>query len=161
KAYYAIINDAKAKGLPLSDAERARIKAAADEYGDIAEHMKIVNELQHSLSDGMADLILNWKNFGTTATGVINNIAKEILKARITDPLSSSIIGSLDSSFFHGTTLSQGFGDGAASRTVGGFFSGLGFASGGNPPVGKASIVGENGPELFVPNTQGTIVPNT
>lgn len=36
----------------------------------------------------------------------------------------------------------------------------LGFAEGGNPPVGKASIVGEKGPELFVPRTAGTIVPN-
>lgn len=35
-----------------------------------------------------------------------------------------------------------------------------GFANGGKPPVGKASIVGEKGPELFVPSTSGTIVPN-
>ena len=46
-----------------------------------------------------------------------------------------------------------------------GFFSFLdgslkGFASGGRPPVGKASIVGERGPELFVPGTSGTIIPN-
>lgn len=34
------------------------------------------------------------------------------------------------------------------------------FADGGNPPVGKASIVGERGPELFVPRTAGTIIPN-
>ena len=35
-----------------------------------------------------------------------------------------------------------------------------GYADGGQPPVGKASIVGERGPELFVPNTAGTIIPN-
>ena len=35
-----------------------------------------------------------------------------------------------------------------------------GFANGGNPPVGRPSIVGERGPELFVPRTAGTIVPN-
>ena len=40
---------------------------------------------------------------------------------------------------------------------VGGF---LGFANGGRPPVGRASIVGERGPELFVPSTAGTIIPN-
>ena len=38
---------------------------------------------------------------------------------------------------------------------IGGFF-----ANGGNPPVGKPSIVGERGPELFVPNSAGTIIPN-
>jgi tape measure domain-containing protein len=34
------------------------------------------------------------------------------------------------------------------------------FAEGGIPPVGKASIVGEEGPELFIPGVSGTIVPN-
>ena len=34
------------------------------------------------------------------------------------------------------------------------------FANGGRPPVGKPSIVGERGPELFVPNSAGTIIPN-
>lgn len=46
----------------------------------------------------------------------------------------------------------------------GGFFSSigkmLGFANGGNPPIGVPSIVGERGPELFVPRSAGTIVPN-
>ena len=43
------------------------------------------------------------------------------------------------------------------------FFSGgmiPGFANGGRPPVGRPSIVGERGPELFVPDRAGTIVPN-
>jgi len=35
-----------------------------------------------------------------------------------------------------------------------------GYADGGRPPVGFASMVGERGPELFVPNTAGRIVPN-
>jgi len=47
---------------------------------------------------------------------------------------------------------------------LGGLFSGigsiLGFAEGGQPPINKPSIVGENGPELFVPKTAGTVVPN-
>ena len=35
----------------------------------------------------------------------------------------------------------------------------LAFAEGGRPPVGKASLVGEKGPELFVPSSSGTIIP--
>jgi tape measure domain-containing protein len=34
------------------------------------------------------------------------------------------------------------------------------FANGGRPSMGMPSIVGEEGPELFVPDTPGTIVPN-
>lgn len=36
----------------------------------------------------------------------------------------------------------------------------LGFADGGEPPVNQISMVGERGPELFVPKTAGTIIPN-
>jgi tape measure domain-containing protein len=36
----------------------------------------------------------------------------------------------------------------------------LGFANGGRPPVGRPSIVGERGAELFVPDRAGTIIPN-
>jgi len=57
----------------------------------------------------------------------------------------------------------------AASKILSGITSGigsfvgglLGFADGGDPPVGKASIVGERGPELFIPKTAGTIIPNS
>jgi hypothetical protein len=39
-------------------------------------------------------------------------------------------------------------------------FQGGTFALGGRPPLGKVSLVGERGPELFVPDTAGTIFPN-
>jgi lambda family phage tail tape measure protein len=59
----------------------------------------------------------------------------------------------------------------AASKILMSFFGGgynqggvvLGmpaYADGGSPAVGKPSIVGERGPELFVPSGSGTIVPN-
>jgi lambda family phage tail tape measure protein len=37
-------------------------------------------------------------------------------------------------------------------------FTDLGFAAGGRPPVGRPSIVGENGMELFIPDTPGRIL---
>ena len=40
-----------------------------------------------------------------------------------------------------------------------GAFGGF-FANGGRPPVGRPSIVGERGAELFVPDSAGTIIPN-
>lgn len=50
-----------------------------------------------------------------------------------------------------------GGGGGGILSSIGSF---LGFAEGGNPPIGKASIVGENGPELIVPRTASTVIPN-
>ena len=53
---------------------------------------------------------------------------------------------------------------GSGSGGVGGIISAglklFGFADGGDPPVGVPSMVGERGPELFVPKTAGTIIPN-
>jgi hypothetical protein len=50
--------------------------------------------------------------------------------------------------------------DRLADFFTGGFTKILGFADGGRPPVGRPSIVGERGPELFIPSTAGTIIPN-
>ena len=35
-----------------------------------------------------------------------------------------------------------------------------GFEKGGRPPMNQPSLVGEKGPELFVPDTAGRIIPN-
>ena len=50
-------------------------------------------------------------------------------------------------------------------RSISGFMGSLGiplpgFAEGGSPPVGQPSIVGEKGPELFIPKQAGTVIPN-
>jgi lambda family phage tail tape measure protein len=51
-----------------------------------------------------------------------------------------------------------GGGGGFLGNIVSSIFGGF-FANGGNPPVGKMSIVGERGPEAFIPRNAGTIVP--
>ena len=51
----------------------------------------------------------------------------------------------------------SGFSFGTLFGSIGKLF---GFANGGMPPVGQASIVGERGPELFVPQSAGRIIPN-
>ena len=40
-------------------------------------------------------------------------------------------------------------------------FSGLGFANGGRPPMNQVSVIGERGPELFVPDSAGTVLSNS
>lgn len=50
-------------------------------------------------------------------------------------------------------------GAGGMGGGLGGLLGGL-FAEGGNPPLNKPSIVGEGGPELFIPKVRGTVVSN-
>lgn len=73
-----------------------------------------------------------------------------------------SILGLFDFRPSGGTSFSQGvnfglpqFGDYSGINNFGGFF-----ANGGPVSSGKSYVVGERGPELFVPRSSGTIVPN-
>lgn len=81
------------------------------------------------------------------------------------------ILGSL-SSLFNADGVSGvpggdfSLGGGGLGSDIGGSgfgfdFAGVGgFAAGGSPPVNRVSLVGENGPELFIPRSAGTVVPN-
>ena len=64
-----------------------------------------------------------------------------------------------------GSSDGGGSGDGLGKAvgflsSIGSFFGGF-FADGGRPPRGRVSVVGERGPELFVPDVPGTIVPGS
>jgi hypothetical protein len=48
---------------------------------------------------------------------------------------------------------------GGVGAAVGGIIGGF-FADGGRPPIGRPSVVGEKGAEVFVPDSAGTIIPN-
>ena len=90
----------------------------------------------------------------------------------IENGIKGAIMGAIDGSKSLGESLS------GILRQLGGMFlnKGIGsfknqdgtggsgllgmFANGGRPPVGRPSIVGERGPELFVPSRAGTIIPN-
>jgi hypothetical protein len=127
----------------LTDAERGKVEELTGAFYDLKkaqeENARIARHMKEQLADALADIAVNFDNLRDSATSAIQAIAKEIIKAKITTPLSSSIIDALPS-FSFGKLL--------------------GFASGGSPPVGVPSIVGENGPEIFVPNTAGTVIPN-
>lgn len=81
-------------------------------------------------------------SFGDLIDSVLKDLARLAIKRSVLDPL----LEGFDASF-------SGF-------DFGSFFSGFGFAEGGRPPLNKVSMVGERGPELFMPDSAGTIIPN-
>ena len=87
------------------------------------------------IEDALVGAINGTKSLGESAKAILNDLANSLLRMGI-----NSMLGGI----FGGT----------------GIGSFLGFANGGRPPVGKPSIVGEKGPELFVPSSAGTIIPN-
>lgn len=153
KEYYAQI-ELRQQSFTLGASEAAR------NYFDESQNVfKQTEEAVSSAFAGMEEALVNFVktgklDFKSLVDSIISDIARIVIKQQITGPLAgllSSALGGL------GGAGGGGFGTGAAfgNQDFGGFF-----AAGGSPPVGKVSIVGERGPELFVPNTAGRIVPN-
>lgn len=122
-------------------------KDIADVGVDINEGLEQIQvDGLKTLNDGLVDAITNATSLGD----VFSRVADQIIADLIRIAIQQAIIGPL---------LGGGGGFGGLVSGIGNFFGGF-FANGGNPPVGKVSVVGERGPELFVPKTAGTIIPN-
>jgi len=96
---------------------------------------QIGEDIGSGITDALVGAIQGTKSLGEAAKSILNDISSSLLRIGINAAMSG---------LFGGT----------------GFGKFLGFANGGRPPVGRASIVGEKGPELFIPKTSGTIIPN-
>jgi hypothetical protein len=105
-------------------------------------------EFGKDLANEFDQLILKGESFGDFLKNIAKDIEEIALKALLLKPLED---------FFSGGKS----GTGGIAGFLGHLFSGLGFAGGGNPPVDQISLVGENGPELFMPSSAGTIIPNS
>lgn len=124
-----------------------RLKEDADEAKAFA------SQVGAAFESSFEKAILEGGKLSDVIGGLIKDIAQLVIRQQITGPIAKAIGGASS-----GGSSGGGFADLLAG--VGKWFSGLAFADGGSPPVGKASLVGERGPELFVPRTAGTIIPN-
>jgi tape measure domain-containing protein len=135
-------NEKLKDSIDLMEEEKKKAEELKQKFSDIGE------EIETSIKDNLRDSITGAQSFGEAMTNILNKIRNKIIDTQ------------LDKAF-------SGFQDNfkkSGGKGIGGFLGGiLGglFANGGRPPVGKASIVGERGPELFVPKVAGTIIPNT
>lgn len=97
--------------------------------------------------------------FKNVMMGILSEIIQEMLRMLIIRPMVQAATGWLGGLFSSlGGGGAAGTGSAAAANSYG--VSVGAFAEGGRPPVNEASIVGERGPELFVPDVAGTIIPN-
>jgi lambda family phage tail tape measure protein len=133
-------------------------KKAFASYADSAANAAKLGEqafvsVTQNLEQALDNFVETGKlSFSDLAGSIIRDLIKIQLKAQATSIFQSSGIGNFFSSIF------SGFGGGGGR---GDFTGGIKlFADGGEPPVGMPSIVGERGPELFVPKTAGTVIPN-
>lgn len=161
-AEYTRLNDLLAAGAIDWDTYARATFAAQDQFDKLvlkadetASSLDIFSEnAARGIQSALADFLFNpfeegldgmLKGFATT----LQRMAAEAASSE----LAKLLFGSLAKGGQGGGWL------GVAASWVGSYFGGA-FADGGSPPVGKISLVGERGPELFVPSTAGTIIPN-
>lgn len=109
----------------------------------VAARQAFYNDLQTQMKDGLIDSIIAGESFADVLANVADMLAKAALQAAL-------------------------FNEGPFSRTGGGggFMGGLinllsgKRAMGGPVSAGGAYLVGERGPEIIVPRSAGTVIPN-
>jgi TP901 family phage tail tape measure protein len=120
--------------------EERRAKAAEDalkaQQAEAQRLEQLFGGIGQTISAGIVDTLRQAKSASEALSGVLNNVANQLLTLGVNTLLKTA---------FPGSSLFSGL---------------LGFANGGRPPVGRPSVVGERGPELFVPDRAGTILPN-
>jgi len=130
---------------------------------DEEEIKKLVEKEQklEALLSKTKDLGSNFERIGKSiASGVSDNLTAAIMQTKTLGEAAKSILNDLSSTLIRlGVNTILGGLTGGSSGIFGSLPM-LKFANGGRPPVGKPSIVGEKGPELFVPRRSGTIIPN-
>jgi len=124
-----------------SKAEDDRKRKALQEQQKEAQRLDaIYGQLGQTIATGVTDMIMaavdSTKSLAEVASNMLNNLANQLLQVAI----NSALFG-----LFPNSSLFK-----ALPR----------FADGGSISGGQPAIVGERGPELFMPGRSGSIVPN-
>lgn len=129
-----------------------RANAALDDTNDKAKDVdKTFADLGATFNSAFEDAILNGEKFGTVLESLLKDIGRLVLRNTVTDPL-AGFLGDIGKGLFSS-------GGGGIGDFLGSLFGG--FRAGGGPvSSGKAYVVGERGPELFLPGQSGAIAAN-
>ena len=129
--------DIQVEGNDLKDLKKD-IDKATDGANKLSDAFKKIGDnIATGVSDALTDAIMQTRSLADAAKSLLQSVARQLLQLGINTFLFSAFGGSS------------------------GLFKNLPtFAAGGRPKVGQPSIVGEKGPELFVPSRAGTIIPN-
>jgi hypothetical protein len=117
------------------------LKEQADLTKEInSAYESIAQSIGTDIKDGIAGLIKGT----STLSDMLNNVANKFLDMALNQALFGDVLGA----------------GGEKGGGILGFLTGGLLANGGRAAGGKSFIVGEKGPELFVPKSSGTVVPN-
>ncbi len=145
---FGLLSDDQAEAIKKRLAEALQPLSEADAWA-----VQAAKNIQDALGQGLYDILSgNFDNIGKS----FGNMLKRMLAEATAAQLSRALFGN---DFAKGGGLGGLLGDGL--KWLGGFLGFGGPRAGGGPVSGGTGyLVGERGPEFFVPNTSGTILPN-
>lgn len=126
---------------------------------DAGNYAKMAGDMFQTITGAMSSAIDNFVDHGKFAFGdFAGSIIKDLIRIELKMQASQLLrmgIGAITSAI--GMYSGGGFGTGNAygNQDIGGYL-----AEGGPADAGTAYVVGERGPEVFVPNRSGTVIPN-
>ncbi len=133
-----LIDEEEIKNLLIKEGKLKKQVDLAKQLEDAFSKVSVT--IGNDIKNGIAGLIK-----GTSTLGdLLNNVADRFLDMALNQALFGDILGA----------------GGKKGGGILGFLSGGLLANGGTAAGGKSFIVGEKGPELFVPRSTGTVVPN-
>lgn len=157
------------RGKLGDDTYNRAIEKAAEEYKKAEEAAKKLDdtgkELGLTFTSAFEDAVVEGKKLSDVIRGLAQDMLRLLMRKSVTEPLTDAA-GGLFSSLLGGfgggggAPIAGGVGPSMGGNTFSSIAGFLGFANGGMPPLGRVSVVGERGPELFVPSSKGTIIPN-
>ena len=119
----------------------SKLKEQAKNAKAVVDAFESLNQsIGTDIKDGIAGLIKGT----STLSDLLNNVANKFLDVALNQALFGDVLGA----------------GGKKGGGILGFLTGGLLAKGGRAAGGKSFIVGEKGPELFVPKSSGTVVPN-
>lgn len=155
---------ASQNGTKLTDAQTSAITKAAQETSRYRDSLQDLEQQQRqnaeaarffgsALSDGLADAILEGRSLSSIFDGLSKQLARSALQGIFTGqgPL-AGLLGTAPAASAGGSAV------GGIAGLLSTFFGGF-KANGGPVDAGRAYTVGERGREMFIPNSNGQIVP--
>ena len=161
KAQYPGLNELEARGIAANIAALKLQISAAEQMRQV--YSDIGMTIKSGVVDSIKGAIDGTKSLGEVAANVLSNIANKLLDIAVNMALFGAITGTGSGGGLFGGLFGGGGGGGGLGSVASNMnqYAPLpGFAAGGTPPVGRPSLVGERGPELFMPGVRGSIIPN-
>ena len=141
----ALLQNEKDLRIAIADADKKLLDQQDDQLTKTKERYEAIERLN--------DL---YKDIGSTIKdGLVQGIQAAIDGTKSLGEIAGSVFRKISDAL-----LDFGVSMALSNLPIPGAKKFFGFANGGRPPKGRPSIVGERGPELFVPDSAGTIIPN-